>query len=235
MKFIIIPIWFVLAAFAQASVLDFAETQKEIRPAPEAETAALEFSFTNTTKNSVTITKADAGCSCMKVLFSGGKLTYAPGESGILRAIFMVGQYSGTVDRTISLWLDTAPTNPATQTIKARIEIPTLIAMEPKTLKWAIGRLAAPQTIHIRMAEGQTIHATKITLSSESFSAELKTLQDGRSYDVIVTPRDVTTPGLGVIRIETDSKVPKLQTQLAFAVVQQPVVTDQVIPTEMHK
>ena len=217
------PIWLALAAFAQASGLEFTETTKEVRPGPDAETVAIEFGFTNTGEKPVTITKADAGCACMKVLFSGGKLHYAPGESGVMRVIFKLGQFSGTVDRAVSLWLDTDPKNPATQAVTARIVIPTIIAMEPKTLKWASGGQAEPQTIRIRMAEGKSIRVTGVKPSSEQFTAELKVVEEGRQYDLIVTPRDVSVPGVGVILIETDSAVQKLQTQQAYAMVHQPM------------
>ena len=221
MKFLI-PFYLALAAFAQAAGLEFAETHKELSPAADAETAAAEFSFTNHSEKPVTIAKADAGCTCMKVLFSGGKLTYRPGESGILRAVFNVGSAFGTIDKTVSLWLDTAPTNPPSQTINVRIQIPTPIILEPKTLKWESGGKPEPQTVHIRMAEGKPIHVTAIKPSTEQFSCELKVVEAGRNYDLIVTPRDATVPALGVIRIETDCEIPKHRVQQAFAVVHKP-------------
>ena len=219
MKFLL-PLYLALAAFAQATTLDFAETRKELSPAAAAETAAVEFNFTNKSGKPVTIAKADAGCSCMKVLFSGGKLTYGPGETGVLRAVFNIGNASGTVEKSIALWLDTAPTtNPPSQSINVRIQIPTLITLEPKTLKWDLGGKPEPQTIHIHIAEGKPIHVTAIQPSTEQFSCELKVIEAGRNYDIIVTPQDVTKPALSAIRIETDCETPKHQIQQAFAVV----------------
>ena len=221
MKFLIL-LYLALAAFAQAAGLDFAETSKEVHTTADAETAAAEFSFTNNSGNPVTIAKADAGCSCMKVLFSGGKLTYGPGESGVIRAVFNIGNASGTVEKTIALWLDTAPTNPPTQSISVRIHIPTLITLEPKTLKWDLGSKPESQTIHIHIAAGKPIHVTAIQPSTEQFSCELKAIDQGRNYDLIVTPKDVKLPALCAIRIETDCETPKHRIQQAFAVVLKP-------------
>ena len=218
MKFLI-PLYLALAAFAQAAGLDFAETTKEVHTAADAETAAVEFNFTNNSGKPVIIAKADAGCSCMKVLFSGGKLTYGPGESGVLRAVFNIGNASGTVEKSIAIWLDTAPTNPPSQSINVRIQIPTLITLEPKTLKWESGGKPESQTIHIRMAAGKPIHVTAIKPSTEQFSCELKVVEEGRSYDLVVTPKDVTKPGISVLRIETDCEIKKHQVQQAFAIV----------------
>lgn len=225
MKFLI-PFYLALAAFAQAAGLDFAETSKEVHITADAETAAVEFNFTNKSGNPVTIAKADAGCACMKILFSGGKLTYGPGETGVLRAVFNIGNASGSVEKIIALWLDTAPTNPPSQSISVRIQIPTPITLEPKTLKWESGGKPEPQTVHIRMAEGKPIHVTAIKPSTEEFSCELKVVEEGRSYDLVVTPRDVTKPALSAIRIETDCEIQKHQVQQAFAVVHKPAPAD---------
>jgi hypothetical protein len=234
MKYLLLPLWLALAASAPAAGLAFTETLKEVQAAAEAETVAIEFPFHNTSEKPITVTKADAGCSCMNVLFSGGKMTYAPGESGALRAIFKLGQFSGTVNQTISLWLDTDPKKPASQTVKARIQIPMILTMEPRTLKWSTseGR-AEPQTIQIRVAEGKIIHVTGAKPLTEQFSTDLKVLEDGRSYDLIVTPRDASAQGVSVIQIETDSDIPKLRTQRAYAMVKPPMPTDKSTTAEI--
>lgn len=221
MKFLL-PLYLALAAFAQAAGLEFAETHKELSPAADAETEAVEFNFTNKSGKPVTIAKADAGCSCMKVLFSGGKLTYGPGESGVLRAVFNIGNASGTVEKTIAIWLDAAPADKPSQSLNVRIQIPTPITLEPKTLKWDVGSKPEPQTVHIRMAEGKPIHVTAIKPSTERFSCELKVVEGGRNYDLIVTPPEVTKPGICAIRIETDCEIKKHQVQQAFAIVRKP-------------
>ena len=159
----------------------------------------------------------------MKVLFSGGKLTYGPGEIGVLRAVFNIGNASGTVEKTISLWPDIDPaTHPANQSLNVRIHIPTLITLEPKTLKWDSGSKLEPQTLHIRIAEGKPIHVTAIQPSTEQFSCELKAIEQGRNYDLVVTPRDTTLLGLCVLRIVTDCEIQKHQIQQVFAVVLKP-------------
>ncbi len=224
----VLPIWLALAVFAQAAGLDFSENSKEIRPAPDAETAAIEFRFCNKSEKPVVITKADAGCTCMKVVFAGGKLNYGPGESGVLRAIFELGQYTGAIDRKISLWLDTEPKNPATLVLAVRIQIPVVIELEPKTVKWVSGTKPAPQTIQICMAEGQLIHVTSAQPSTEQFSCALKTVEEGRRYELVVTPLDTAARGICVVRIETDCDIPKHRVQQVYAIVHKPLAADQV-------
>lgn len=219
---LVFSICLVLTAFVRATALDFAEPLKEVNLAADAETVAAEFTFTNRSEKPVTIAKADAGCACMKILFSGGKLSYAPGESGVMRTVFRVGNAYGTVDKTISLWLDTPPDSPPSQSLTARFHVPPVVTLEPRTVRWEHGGKSVPQTIRIGVAEGKPIHITGVEPSTEQFSCELKTVEDGRKYDLVVTPKDMDTVGIAVIRIRTDCVIPKHQTQQAFAVVGKP-------------
>lgn len=216
-------IWLALAAITHAQGLEFAELIKIISAPADATIVTAEFPFTNKGDKPVTIAKTDPGCSCLKVEISGGKLKYAPGESGVVRTTFEMGNFSGTVDKMVALWIDNdAPDKPSKQ-LTVRVNIPVLVGIEPKTLKWDVGTKPEPQTIEIRMAEGKPIHVVGVKSSSESFSCEVKTVEQGKKYDLIVTPKDLNGPGMSVIRIETDSEISKHRTQQAFAVARKPI------------
>ncbi len=222
MKFAI-GIWLILAAFAQATNLEFAEITKDINAAADATTVIAEFTFTNKSDKTVTITKSDSGCSCLKVEIADGKLKYAPGESGVVRTQFEMGNVSGVVDKIVALWLDNDPAEQPSLQLTLRIHVPVLIALAPKTLTWELGAPLEPKTIEIRMAEGQSIRVTSVTTSSELYVCELKTLEEGKKYDLRVTPKPMETPGMCVIRIETDCPITKQRVQQAFAVVRRPL------------
>jgi len=214
--------WLVLAVFTQAGGLEFTETLKEVDAGADATLVTTEFSFTNKGDKPASITKSDSGCSCLKIEISGGKLKYAPGESGVVRATFEMGNFSGTVDKMVALWInDDSVDNPSTR-LTVRVHIPVLVGLEPKTLKWDLGAKADPQIIRIQMAEGESIRVTGVSSSSESFACELKTVEKGEKYDLIVTPRNIDTPGMTVIRVETDCAISKHRVQQAFAVVRKP-------------
>ncbi|GAA5125217.1 DUF1573 domain-containing protein [Luteolibacter yonseiensis] len=216
----IIALWLSFLAFSQAAELKFKELTQDVNAPADARTVTADFSFTNDTGKPVTISKSDPGCSCLKVEISGGKLKYGPGESGTLRATFDLGNFSGTVDKVIGLWLDDDSSATPTMRLTVRIHIPVLVVMEPaKTLSWTVGEKPAPQTIHIRMAEGESIRVTGVKSSSPNFVCEIKTVEEGKKYDLVVSPQDTATPGMTVIRVETDCKVDKHKTQQAFGVV----------------
>ncbi len=221
MKYVI-GIWLTLSAWALGGTLDFKELSKEINAEADAMSTTAEFEFTNKTSQAITIKKCDPGCSCVAVRISDGKLRYEPGESGVISAKFDMTNFSGTVDKVIALFLDEDPVDKPSQVLKLKINIPVLVALEPKTLKWNLGASAAPQTIHIKIIEGQTIHVLNVKSSSEAFTLKLNTLEDGKLYDLVVTPNAMEAPGIGVFRVETDCKIQKHRIQQGFGVVRKP-------------
>lgn len=215
-------IWLVLMAWVQAAGLDFKETLKEVHAPADVKTVTADFEFTNKTDQPVTVSRYESTCSCMSVTIKEGKLRYAPGESGVIRAAFDMGNFSGAVDKVVALWLDNAPADKPSLSLTVRVHIPVLVSMEPKTVKWDLNGKAEPQAIRITMNHTKPIKITSVKSSSEAFKPELKTLEEGKSYEVIVTPLDIKAPGLAVLRIETDCDIAKHRTQQAFAVVRKP-------------
>src|SRR6478736_1452347 len=212
-----IGLWLALAAFVHAAGLEFATQLEEVNASADASTVTADFNFTNKSNKPVTIAKSDPGCSCLKVQISGGKMRYAPGESGVIRAIFDMGNFSGTVDKVVALWIDNDPEDKPSMTLTVRVHIPILIGLEPKTVKWEVGGKPDPQTIQIRMTEGKPIHVLGVKSSSAAFTCELKTLEDGKKYDLLVTPVNINAPAISVIRLETDCEVAKHKVQQVFA------------------
>lgn len=219
---IAIGILLALAAFIQASTLDFKEISQTINAPADVTTVTATYEFTNKSGKSVTIQKLDPGCSCVLAEIADGKLRYGPGESGTISAKFDMANFSGSVDKAILLYLDKDPLDKPSQVLKLKVNIPVLVGLEPKTVQWEVGGKLKPQTIKIRIIDGQTIHVTNVQSSSDAFSYQLKTLEDGRSYDLIVTPKDMKSPSIGVFRIETDCKIAKHRIQQAFGVVRKP-------------
>jgi len=224
MKFVksLIIIWLALAAGLHAAGLEFKEMLKEVHAPADVTSATADFEFSNKTDKPVTIAKSDPGCSCLKVQISGGKLRYAPGESGVIRTTFDMGNFSGTVDKMIALWLDDDAPDKPSMTLTVRVHIPILVGLEPKTVQWEIGGSGDPQTIKVRMAGDKPISIKDVKSSSDAFSCELRTLVAGKEYEIVVTPKVMDSPGIGVIRIETDCELAKHRTQQVFGVVRKP-------------
>jgi hypothetical protein len=105
------------------------------------------------------------------------------------------------------------------------VHIPVLVSLEPKTVKWEVNGDASPQTIRIAMNHAEPIRVKDVSSSSKAFRFELKTIDEGKLYELIVTPAEIATPGLGILRVETDCAIDRHRIQQAFAVVRKPLNT----------
>jgi hypothetical protein len=133
-----------------------------------------------------------------------------------------MGNFSGTVDKVVAVWLGDDAADKPSVALTVRVHIPVLVSLDPKTVQWEVGGSSAPQTIQVRMAGDKPISIKGIQSSSEAFSCELKTLVLGKEYQIVVTPKVMDSPGMAVIRIETDCEIAKHRTQQAFGVIRKP-------------
>jgi hypothetical protein len=206
---------------AQAG-LTFSNSNIEAHAAADADKVVALFPFENDGSEPVTIDRHDSGCTCLGVEVSGGKMKYAPGEKGELRATFDIGNFRGVVDKPIQVWLKGDPEARPSIELNVRVFVPVLVEIEPKTLRWLVGASPETQTFHLKVANNEPIKVLSATGGNGRFDVKLITIKDGESYDVQVTPHDLTKPGIGMFQIETDSKTPRHKTIQGFASVMEP-------------
>jgi hypothetical protein len=216
---IILFLFAVVPAYAE---LKFENPTIEVEAGLDEKTVTRDFKFTNVGDKPVKITSADGGCSCLTVQVGGGKFTYAPGDTGILRTTFEVGSFQGSVDKPIHVWLEGDREDSPSGTVTLRVNIPVIIGLEPKTVKWEVGDPAEPKSIDITMNYKQPIHIKSVSTSNDSFSVKLITVEEGKHYKVEVTPSATASAGLSIVRIETDVDVEKQRVQQGFASISPP-------------
>lgn len=216
-----------MAGLLSAGSLTFQESLKELKPDVNESQVSADFKFTNKSDKPINIVRVDGGCSCMSVQISDGKRIYAPGESGVIRAHFDMGNFSGSVDKVVSLWLEGDADDAPSEKVTLRVFIPVVIEVEPKTVKWDVGESAEPQTIKISMKGEKPTHILKVESNSEVFAHELKTIEDGRQYELVVSPKSTEKPVLGGFRIQTDSEVKRQATQQVFGIVKRAIPAPQ--------
>lgn len=182
-----------------------------------------DFPFTNKTDKTIVVKNTVGDCSCTSIEISGGKTAYEPGESGVIRLNFDMGTSVGKVEKGASIWVDGDGKEAPSQRLILKVDIPVLVEMEPKTVKWQVGEDMSPKTITFSMHGDKPIHIKSINPSTENFQQELKTIEDGRKYELVITPKDTKTKALSVFRVQTDCEVPNQQTHQVFAVMTEPV------------
>lgn len=218
--------WLLLALTLPAwAKLQFESTFLEVRLPAAAEEGTAIYHFTNAGTKAETIATVVMNCDCLKVEAAGGKITadgkreYAPGEAGTIRMQFKVGNSVGEVEQAVGLVMQSDPKGQPSIGLSVRFIIPELVLLEPKVLKWQQGTPATPQKISITMHDPSGVRITKVSSTSEDYQLELKTVQEGRSYELLVTPKHIDSPGSTVIEVHTDCTAEKQRIQQAFAMI----------------
>ena len=221
-----------LTALLKAELV-FDSQKKVLHAPPGARKISCDFSFENQGTKAVKIARYEPTCSCMSVQVNqGGKLEYAPGERGVLRANFDMENFTGEVDKNIVLWMEGDDEANPTFTLTVQVHIPVLVDMQPRTMEWFGPGPWEAKTLNITMRHSEPIHILRATLANTSYTTELKVIEPGKQYHLIVTPlmKPDAFPGVGVIHIETDCSIDKQKKQMAFVVVRHNQIAPQQAP-----
>ncbi|MEI7929426.1 MAG: DUF1573 domain-containing protein [Verrucomicrobiales bacterium] len=219
-------LWASLAPLLPAAGLTFPETVKEINAPADATFITMDFPFANKSDKSVVIKRYDAGCSCVSAGVESGKLIYQPGESGVIRTQFNMSEFSGDVEKPVYVFLEGDTDQVPSVVLTLKVHIPEVVKIATKTLKWEVGAPPTPQTIRMTVEGDDKVNIVAVTGSNSNFLHELKVLEAGRSYELIVTPKDTSVSGLGVFRIETDCKIERHKFKQTFASIRRPLPSE---------
>ncbi len=204
--------------------LVFDSLKKEVKAEPDARKVTCDFYFENKGSETVHIAEYKATCSCMDVQVNqNGKLTYAPGEKGIMRTIFDMENFTGEVDKNVLVWMQGDAKEKPSIVVTVHVIIPVLVDIQPRTMRWNGPGPWEAQTMKIRMNHTEPIQIVRASLNNPCYETELKTIEVGKEYELIIKPlvKPDVQPGMGVIHIETDCKIDKQKKQMAFVVVDQ--------------
>jgi hypothetical protein len=218
-------VWLLLATLPLAAELTFDAEVKDLHVGAGDNEAICEFEFSNDGDAPVEIARYHASCACTSVKIKDSKLRYEPGEKGVIRAVFDLKNLGGDVAKSIQLWLVDDPANKPSISLSTKIHIPVLVEIKPPTVRWEVSDEAKPaaRVISIEMNGDEPIKIESVESANQNFKAELETIEEGRKYELRVTPVSLASPALGVIVLRTDSDNPRYATQRAFALVRQPV------------
>ena len=202
-----------------AAPLVFDSLLKETHLAADSESVTMDFHFENKSDKQVVIRRYDAACNCMQVSIRDGKLTYGPGEKGTVRSVFDMKNFMGVVEKAVMLYLDDDKEDEPSIILTTRIHIPVLVVAEPKTVQWSIGEKPVEKTVTITMSHTDPIRIERVVGAADGFRHTLRTVEEGRIYQLAVTPKDTVRPVLGIFRIETDCAIEKHRVQQVFGVI----------------
>ena len=205
---------------AQATIgLTFVKNRITITAAPDAKKITVPYLFENKTKRTIKIARYDSACSCLSAKVKGGKLEYKPGEKGELRVDFALGSFSGFVEKTVLLWTTDDTDEVPSSVLTVALTIPELFEISPKTVFWDQNGPKGSKVVKLKVNNTEPIRILNHAGTNDNFVYELKTIRDGWEYELVVTPKDVSLPAFGMIKLTTDSAIPRYQRQMAFVCV----------------
>ncbi len=198
--------------------LKFSNARVELKAKPADTEVIGEFEFKNTGKESVGVAKIESTCGCLSA--TADQKVYEPGASGTVRGVFKLGKFTGVQEK--ALILVTSEEKPVRHRLVVQVEIPDVFTIEPDVLEWKVQDKPETKSFLIKVPHVDPIRITKIAPSRQNFQYELKTVEEGREYEIKLTPESTETAMLGVLRIETDCPIPKHSRQMAFFSITKP-------------
>jgi len=200
--------------------LVFEKSEILMKLPPDQDRLSVEFPFTVKGEFPVTIKEYKSACSCLSAEISeNGKLTWKPGEKGVVRGNFKLGTIKGKIEKKIVLNFDGGV---APLVLTTKLDIPHLFAIDPPTLFWDLGGEGEAQKFTVKVNHDAPIGVTDISCTNEQFKYELKAIKPGWEYEVEVTPLHVRERAFGLLRLRNDCKFKKHASAQAFMVVRVP-------------
>lgn len=203
-----------------AAELTFKSKIQEITASPGKKKITVSFPFENRSDETIEISRHDAPCTCLNAKFEGDKKTYAPGEKGTVTAVFSLDKFYGSKEKHIVIWTKADPKDKPSIKLTTRVTIPEVVQISPKSLTWELDGEATTKTHIITINHGTPIHILEATCTNSNFKTEVVTINKGQSYEIKVTPANTSSPNFGILKIETDSKIPRFKHSQSFVSVQ---------------
>lgn len=174
----------------------------------------------NTGNAPVRITKLDSSCSCLKVESEAD--TVPPGGQTTISAVFDIARLSGDAEKRVFVTTDIPDS--LEQVLLVKVNVKPIVTLEPSSLEWPRGGEPKPLEAVFRVVREKPIRILEAVSSRETVTCELRTIEEGREYRLILTPQSTADVLLGLVRIKTDCEIEEQQQQLLFFVVQDRVV-----------
>ena len=222
---LLIPGMLTVALGAQDSAADrlaFERKNVELTLETGAQMAEIKFPFANKSDKTVEVESLNSACSCINGSLKDGLMTYKPGSTGEVIARFNVGNLSGTVDKQLLVRFKGDPSSKPSLVLNAKVTIPEVLEITPRTLNWNAGDPPTPKSYRIRVTHKEPIQITSVVATNDHFRSELKAVRDGWEYEITITPKATSETAFGIIKINTNCSIARYRIASAFALVRQP-------------
>lgn len=170
---------------ATGAVIAFESTTVDLGTVTRGDPLTRKVTFANTGSAPLTLSKIKASCGCTTV--KGWEQTVAPGQQGSFELNLDTTKFTGPVTKTVDV--ESNATNGMTRlTLKAEVWSPVRIFPPMVAFGTLLkGSKVEPRLIEITVTEPENTKISGLTCSNPYFHTELRTLEEGRRYQIAVT------------------------------------------------
>jgi len=178
-----------------------------------------EFVFTNTGEKPVRVLGLDSSCACLTAVVN--KQVFAAGEKGTVTATFKLGERAGVHQKGV-LMKTSEPGEPEVR-FSVAVEIPEIIRIEPDLIQWTIGETPTPKKFTVTFSGDDLVRIKSIESSrKQQVPFDLKEVEEGRKYEIVLSPVGTDQVVNGGLFIKTDSPIPKYARRTAYFQISKP-------------
>lgn len=156
--------------------LTFERTSVVIAAELGAPSVEVEFPFTNPTNAPVEITTINSTCGC--TVPSLEKLHYAPGEAGVLKARFDIGDRQGRQAKRI-----TVHTSTGIQRLDLVVELPTRVTLAPRLVLFRQSD-TQPKSARLEFSADTPVTLLSLSEPDPAFALDTQVIEPGRLFTI---------------------------------------------------
>jgi hypothetical protein len=208
----IFPLLLLLLATPALAGLEWETREQTFHAKASEKQVVAKYRFTNSGAQPVKIENVKTSCGCTTAGLK--KTEYAPGESGEIEARFDLGGRTGKQEKGIAVSIAGAPL-PTMLRLVVDIEEP--LKMQPQFVIWKIGDKPNAQIIRLTVADDVPAKVLSVESDNPMIKAELTPSENGKSYEVQITPSDTVGPASATLIIRTDYPADNPEVRYAYA------------------
>jgi len=192
----------------------FDNTDIKATAAPGADVVDFCYHFTNTGDIPLVVEEFVQSCGCMKGEWDG--IPVQPGATGKINAKLLTKGLRGKVRKSLHVKFIAS----GAVELTGEVEIPEALLYSERTLHWTVSESPQPKQVDIIIQSKTPLRVLSVSNNDPTFSCELKTIEAGQRYQIVITPQETKTARVCVMQVRTDSKDPRDALQGLFAIVE---------------
>jgi hypothetical protein len=201
--------------------IQFAQTAFDFGRVESGKVVTHDFVFTNTGAQTLVITDVRSACGCTAA--TNWARPVEPGKTGSIPVLFNTGGMAGLVAKT--LWVSCSDPGRSNVLLQIAATVWKPIDVVPVIAAFMFGPdFQTNQTRSIRLVSNldEPVTVSDLVCTNQAFRAELKTVREGKEFEVLVTVLPPLGPGSIAVPITLQTSSPKMPvvTFTAYAMVQ---------------